>query len=234
MPQPTQPSPVLTNSEIIHMVKQRANFYTILAHLFSKEVDQATYASLLKTDWASVAAIPAMGAGAAKINHYLEQSAPDILTQLAADYAQTFLDGVTITGAYPYESVYTSKDRLLMQEARDLVLEIYRQEELAVIPQHAEPEDHIAFELELMRHYCKKSIAALETHEIALAIQILEKQFFFLENHLLNWTPKFFEDVTRIAQTDFYQGLALLTEAFLNLEKEAIPGLLEELQTPAS
>ncbi len=163
----------------------------MLSHLFSKEIDQATYASLLKTDWASVAAIPTMGAGAAKINLYLEQSAPDLLTQLAADYAQTFLDGVTITGAYPYESVYTSDDRLLMQDARDRVLEIYRQEELAVFPQHAEPEDHIAFELELMQHYCEKSISALKTHENELAVHILEKQVFFLENHLLNWTSRF-------------------------------------------
>ena len=50
------------------------------------------------------------------------------LTDLAVDYVRTFIGhGVdAFSAAYPFESVYTSEKRLLMQEARDEVLAIYR------------------------------------------------------------------------------------------------------------
>ena len=55
---------------------------------------------------------------------YLKRAWDDSVTELAIDYVSTFIGhGVNgYSAAYPYESVYTSERRLLMQEARAEVL----------------------------------------------------------------------------------------------------------------
>ena len=59
---------------------------------------------------------------------YLSQADGTVLTELAVDYVRAFIgsgnDG--FSAAYPYESVYTSPKRLMMQDARDEVLVLYR------------------------------------------------------------------------------------------------------------
>ena len=54
------------------------------------------------------------------------------MTELAIDYVRTFIGhGVNgYSAAYPYESVYTSERRLMMQEARAEVLKTLRENRL--------------------------------------------------------------------------------------------------------
>ena len=71
---------------------------------------------------------------------------------LAVDFLHTFI-GVTQDReqvAFPYESVYTSPEHLLMQDARDEVLAAYRAAKVVLVDEACEPEDHLAFELEFM------------------------------------------------------------------------------------
>ena len=53
----------------------------------------------------------------------------DSVTELAIDFVRTFIGhGVNAySAAYPYESVYTSERRLMMQEARAEVLQTLRE-----------------------------------------------------------------------------------------------------------
>ena len=37
----------------------------------------------------------------------------------------------------------------------------------------------------------------------------------FLDDHLLRWVSRFFEEVDRCAWTDFFRGMAQLTEGFV-------------------
>ena len=59
---------------------------------------------------------------------YLSQADGTVLTELAVDYVRAFIgsgnDG--FSAAYPYESVYTSPKRLMMQDARDEVRAVPR------------------------------------------------------------------------------------------------------------
>lgn len=148
---------------------------------------------------------------------------------LAAEYAGPFLN-VGKRPACPYESVYTSPERLLMQEARDEVLAVYREEGLSRSEALKEPEDHIAIEFEFMAHLCQKAVAAFEQGDRAACLASLEKQRSFLEQHLLVWVPDFCRDVEGAATTDFYRGVAQLTAEFLVEEREALGELTAALQ----
>lgn len=71
------------------------------------------------------------------------------------------------SAAYPFESVHTSPKRLMMQEARDEVLAVYRSEGLDKLPSWKESEDHIALELEFMAVLGDRIVAAAEASDEA-------------------------------------------------------------------
>jgi TorA maturation chaperone TorD len=59
------------------------------------------------------------------------------------------------SAAYPYESVYTSEKRLMMQDARDEVLAIYRSCHLDKAASWKENEDHIAVETRIHANHVR-------------------------------------------------------------------------------
>ena len=59
--------------------------------------------------------------------------------------------------AFPYESVYTSSKKIVMQEAWENVKKIYSQNGFSLEDGSSDIlEDHIAVELEFMAHLCEK------------------------------------------------------------------------------
>lgn len=129
--------------------------------------------------------------------------------------------------AFPFESVYTSEKGLLMQEARDEVLAIYRSEGLegALNNPYNEGEDHLALELLFLCALAQRTQEALEAGDEELAETRLLTQRNFLHDHLMNWALEWTADVPRYTQLPFYPAFAQLLEAFL-LEDAA---LLREL-----
>ncbi len=77
---------------------------------------------------------------------YLSNVWDGTLQELAVDYVRCFIGGGmdAFSAAYPYESVYTSPKRLMMQEARDEVLAIYRSQGFDKAEGWKESEDHVA------------------------------------------------------------------------------------------
>lgn len=103
---------------------------------------------------------------------YLSGIWENTLTELAADYMRTFF-GHGYSGhaaAYPFESVYSSEKRLLMQSARDEVLALYRAAGLSKQESWKEGEDHIALELGVPCKFSptapqKRSVRAIPTQQ---------------------------------------------------------------------
>lgn len=155
----------------------------------------------------------------------LEKAAAD----LAAEFANLFLNAGNHP-VFPYESVYTSPEGLLMQEARDEVLREYRQQGLVGSDKSNEPEDHLAIELEFMLFLGQKTIEALQIDDKEQGIACLQKQKEFLEQHLLAWCPRFCNDLALASESDFYRGIALLTGGFLDSEPETLTWLIEQIR----
>jgi len=148
--------------------------------------------------------------------------------ELAADFAALFL-GLSAHPVAPYESVYTSEEKLLMQDARDAVVREYQSESL--LPSKIQgadsvPEDHISFELEYMAALCQKPCSCSQSDGTCGGAYILKKQLNFLEEHLLKWVPKLCDDVFQRARTSFYQSVAAMTKDFLKEEKEYLEAAL--------
>ena len=154
-----------------------------------------------------------------------------MLTELAVDYVRAVIgsgnDG--FSAAYPYESVYTSERRLLMQEARAEVLATLRENELKR-GNWNEAEDHIALELEFMQRMALRAAEALSDNAEDEAIAYLRTSYDFLENHLMNWVPMLVADMRMHARTLFYQGLGQLTLGSLQEDEAVLRELLDSVE----
>ena len=208
--------------DLIKLIEQRAATYGLLSRLFRVEIDQELLDELHGMRFPASTGNADVDEGYLRLAKYLSNTWENSLTDLAVDYTRVFIGhGVdAYSAAYPFESVYTSEKRLLMQEARDEIVEVYRESGFAVDASWEDPEDHIALELEYMQMMARRARQALEAGEDERALELLDEQRTFLLRHLLSWTPFLANDMERIAQTDLYQGLALLTRGLLAQDRE--------------
>ena len=119
---------VMTAEDLAALCESRSETYSFLARLFREEVDEALLAQLNDTDYPVSSGNGLMDEGYYQIAKYLSNAWVDPLMKLSVDYTRAFLgSGIdTYSAAYPFESVYTSEKRLLVSDARDEVLAIYR------------------------------------------------------------------------------------------------------------
>ncbi|MCJ7569352.1 MAG: molecular chaperone TorD family protein [Anaerolineales bacterium] len=211
-------------AEFNELISERSSMYGFLGRIYRVEADQELLDQMAKMHLSDEVEVPEISEGYRMLRGFLEHLTESTLIDLAVEYAKIFL-GVGLIGdkgAYPYESVYTSPDGLMMQEARDEVLKIYREEGLNKADEFTEPEDHVAFELDFMAYLCDKTIEVLKEGDNDGALGYLKKQMDFLEKHLIPWVPSFCSDVIRMAQGDFYKAIAKITVGYLSMEQDLI------------
>ena len=217
----------MTTEELVELMEERALGYRFLARAFRTAPDAALVDAVLQTASASRAADDPLAP------FYAEAVGADgesLRIDLAADYNQLFL-GMSAHPVAPYESVYTSEEGLMMQDARDDMLRVYRQWGLHVPDDFDLPEDHIALELELMACLADRTRAALEADRgtasetdanAALPVgELIAAQRTFLDEHL-SWIAAFCDDVEARAHTAFYYGIAGLTRQQIEADRETL------------
>lgn len=215
--------------DVADVMRSRAALYGLLARVFRREVDVAFWEELRAMRYPQNDPNPAVNEAFRQVYRYVRHAREDSLDELAIDFARTFLGSGVLNpnAAFPYESVYTSTHALLMQEARDEVLALYRSQGVDKDPTWTDPEDHIALELAFMQVLCERCAEAIEAADDEAARALVCTQHGFLTAHLLEWVPRFCIDVPRYATTDFYRGFSNLTAAFLADDKTLLEDIAE-------
>lgn len=217
--------------DLVELMNTRARSYGMLARLFREEIDPATLRELQQMRFPQATGNTTVDEGYHQLYDYLKRAWDDSVTELAIDYVSTFIGhGVNgYSAAYPYESVYTSERRLLMQEARAEVLATLRENELKRGAWN-EAEDHIALELEFMQRMALRCAEALADNAEDEATAYVRTSYEFLQNHLLNWVPMLVTDMRMHARTLFYQGLGQLTLGTLEEDEAVLRELLDSVE----
>ena len=134
---------------------------------------------------------------------------------VADEYVRLFLwpQGAAL---HPYESYY------LTGRVLDGPLAVLRAD-LASLgidkdPAYAEPEDFLAFELDVMRRLLVRQEEAKNPDDQNAA---LHGQAAFLKRHMLVWGPAAAADLAAAGDAPFYRGVGRLLLGFLELEGEA-------------
>ncbi|MBC8441474.1 MAG: molecular chaperone TorD [Deltaproteobacteria bacterium] len=199
----------------------RGQLFRWLSTLFVRELDQKTldlyHRGAGKDFLKQMAAIPALESDVTALQKVLvreDNMALDALA-LASEYGYLFLGGGGPQSVSPYESVYTSKNGSMFQEAEQQTREILGMQGLGISKEIREPADHIAIQLELFAHLDEMADSVASTDaESASVLKIQAKTF--LENHLLNWVPGFSANCLAQDPDGFYGALARLTVTILN------------------
>ncbi|MBB3170456.1 TorD/DmsD family molecular chaperone [Parvibacter caecicola] len=218
-----------TKAALISITEQRSATYGLLSRLYRVEVDEEFLKEMKGMRFPAATGNSQVDEGYRLIATFLSNTWGNTITDLAIDYVRTFIGhGVdAFSAAYPYESVYTSEKRLMMQDARDEVLAIYRSQGLDKQETWKEAEDHLALELEFMQILANRTVDALKAGDEDAAIELLTTQKNFLEDHLMAWVPMMTSDMRRFAKTDLYRGLASLTDGFMTVDFEFLQDLLQ-------
>ena len=215
----------ITMSDVLH---SRTKTYQFLTRLYAIEVDEELLGRMSKMRFPKSTGNADVDEGYRLMRSFLSNVDANTLTTLAVDYARTFLgSGVSgYSAAYPYESVYTSPKRLMMQEARDELLALYRAAGLEKSDTWKESEDHLAAELEYLAILGTRVCDLYNAGDEDGAITVLVQQRNFLEDHLIAWYPMMAADIEKFAKTDFYRGLGKLTSGFLESDMELLEDIL--------
>lgn len=204
------------------LLKSREAMYRFLSRLYLLEVDEPLLFALKNMEFPKESPDEDMSEGYRLMEEYLSavpeagqdaEAEQEALDDLAVDYARVFLSAGVAQGqaAFPYESVYTSKGHLMMQESRSDFVALYEARGLRPVKDmYRVPEDHLGLLLEYMAILCSEAST--------------EEQADFLEQHLSGWVPVFAQETIKYAGTGFYQGLAKLTRGFLKLEQSLLAG----------
>lgn len=215
-------------AELALLNTQRASTYGFLSRLFREEVDADLLQQMHDMKYRVNTGNKKVDKAHKLIATYLSGIWENTLTELAADYMRTFF-GHGYNGhaaAYPFESVYSSEKRLLMQSARDEVLALYRAAGLEKQESWKEGEDHVALELEYMQILSQRTAEALESGDEKAAKKLLKSQKNFLEDHLGGWVPLLAEQMEHFALTDFYKGVGYMCEGFIETDYELLKDIL--------
>ncbi|MCD8316917.1 MAG: molecular chaperone TorD family protein [Eggerthellaceae bacterium] len=216
--------------ELVEPMEQRAAIYALLSRLFIKEVDDDLF-NALKTEppFEITTGNRGIFQGAELMEEYLESEDASTL-DLAKDYAKSFCGASSTqkTAAYPYESVYTSEDGILMQDARDAVMVWYGKYGVIKNKDFHDCEDHVGLILEFYSYMITQFVNAVKEDDVDRANEILEDQQKFMHEHLINWIPDFAHHVNMRARTDFYQGLGQVLLNYVRQDRTALDNVLQD------
>lgn len=219
--------------ECMEVLAERASFYRLLSSLYYREVDDDLLARLdaLRVDEADLD--EEMAAGYRELLRYLARRGPDARTDLAVDYARAFCAAGTYEGdaACPYESIYTSEEGLVMQEARDEVRALFLAHGVNVSEEVHEPEDHVSFELEFMAVMSERAAQALEAGDVQALAEALHTSGAFAQDHLLNWFDAWGERVDACTEQRFYPAVFKITRSYVRNDRELVAQMEDVLGT---
>jgi putative dimethyl sulfoxide reductase chaperone len=164
--------------------------------------------------------------GVELVKEYFNKFEMDInFEELHWDYTRMFIGPYELP-VHIWESSYLNKDQLLFQEETLIVRRLYLENCFEPIHQGREADDHLGLELDFMYHLSQiVSELANENKEAELK-KMLADQAYFLQEHLLKWTPLFGKKVIQHSNTDFYKGMVKVLNGFLTIDQACIKEIL--------
>lgn len=155
------------------------------------------------------------------------------LEQLKVDFSKLFVGPYKLLAA-PYGSVYLDDERKVMGDSTLDVKSRYREAGLDTAANYKDAPDHITAELEFMHYLIFKEIESFASSDIETAIDFIQKQKSFLEDHLMAWVPEFAKSIIESAVNPFYMNLSKTTAAFLKENYRAVCSILDSVSMQQS
>lgn len=195
-------------ADIKKLHQARSHIYNFLSTLLRDEISQdlfdklrgAEFRQALK-DMVDRCPLADLRGAWQKLLAAVEQAGPQDWPAWRYEYADIFLNAGP-NPAFPYASCYLTRQPLLMGAVLE-VRKFYRQAQVHKSPAYPDLDDHLAVELEFMRHLSDTIAAAGDG--APESVKLLDN---FRRDHLMSWVPEFCAVLDHSAQGSFYKALA--------------------------
>ncbi|MDH4246306.1 MAG: molecular chaperone TorD family protein [Deltaproteobacteria bacterium] len=194
----------------------RLEYYSLFVNLLATEPKASLLSSLKEGGPARIQAAarlhPQLGEGLQFLQDFLRDH--DAKTA-AEEFNQLFCEPYR-NPLNPYESYYLTGQvfRRPLAKVRSFLAEVGLERDPDA---YVEPEDVLAFELEILRWLVEQQLNALGTPDEE---RWLLFQARFLSEHLLVWGPVCAKDLTRVEDAHFYAAVGRMLEGFFALEQD--------------
>lgn len=220
--------------QIVEAMNMRSSIYGLLYTVYVRELTQEQIEAFAKFDYDALSDIdPVIAEGAHELKRYFKRMRSEMREDLAVDYAHMFYAAGSSKHerrAVPYESVYTSPEGLLMQDARDQVYKYMLAEHVEPDPDLHVPEDHVAFIFDFMATLAKRTVDALQADDLSEAARLIEVQHGFHREHIANWIGDLCDSMDSCHRTKFYGGFSKIVRGWSAIDG----GILDELSEEAA
>jgi TorA maturation chaperone TorD len=218
----------IDRNNIKEIIKFRSNIYNFLSRAFIEEVNGnyledlkeiCPYFEKLATETDDEIFIK----GVETLSKYLKEVNfdSDAIDELERLFTILFLNvspNDITTHVHPFESVYLSPSKLVMQDQRDEVMEFYAQYGLGVNESFKEPEDHISAELGFLSALNELIISDFNKDDVTNVLEKLRAHLRFMEVHLLKWIHLMGSDLRKADKNGFYSSLGDITVGFVRID----------------
>jgi len=202
------------------MAMQRTIVYGLLAEVYRREVTPEFLQEMKDPQFLGVL----QNLGIDWEGDLLEKPVEGLLEDLSVEYARLFLGpGKHIS---PHESVHHQRaDGQWGQLWGKSTVEVRKFIEAAGLSYETEYQgipDNISVELEFMQKLIEREAQALAENdeESVLKCRKIEKRF--MEEHLIQWVPRFCDQVAQEAESPFYRDMAVLTKNFIAFDRKEV------------
>lgn len=218
--------------QIQQALEGRAAFYDLIASWYFLPLTEEQIEVLAHMDWDEYETINTdIEQGIQTIKRALMKRNTATRQQLAIDFTSSFAGVSSWQGRYavPYESVFTSEEGLLFQEAYHDVYHLYRQTGVRRAEGYDYPDDHLSFMCEYQRILSMRAIQAIDDGDLERACEILEASRDFLNQHICSWFDDFADLANKLIETNFYRGILQITKGFWEFDYQLLDDAIQEL-----
>ncbi|MCZ4337896.1 molecular chaperone [Shewanella colwelliana] len=198
----------LTEHELIEYQGIARILHNVLFNDPTPELIQKFIEHNVAQSWPEFTGSARESSGRELLSNYLGQWTADKQQALKLDYAQLFY-GPGEPNAVPWGSVYLSERQLLNDKTTLALKAFYQEQGIGFELDTNQPVDHIGLFFAVLDQMLTQWAQTEDSEAIERSCMIL------LQQHLLPWSGRCLELMTEHARTDFYRGIALLTQAYL-------------------
>ncbi|KGE20342.1 TorD/DmsD family molecular chaperone [Paenibacillus wynnii] len=210
-------------------LESRGLIYQLLTDFFGRKPALSLVAQWSRNAQIGVAA--EMTEGGRELKRYLcsqePKELPSICEQENKEYKRLMTEGAMNTFV-PREAAHIGRTK----EFCNVISDVYASAGIVFNKCNGEADDHIAIELEFMAVLHERML--YNSFSVRSAMELLDIQVAFLEEHLLRWTPQFCHKLNAATNSPLYLGLSHMLEEFLPKDLEMLRGWKATLENGAT
>ncbi|MGN7762137.1 MULTISPECIES: TorD/DmsD family molecular chaperone [Paenibacillus] len=210
-------------------LESRGLIYQLLVDFYGRKPSLSLVAQWSRNRQISVAA--EMTEGGRELKRYLCSQEPSALPQICERENREYMRLMNERAA----STIVAREAAELgreEEFCNVLSDVYASAGIVFKKCGGEADDHISIELEFMAVLHERML--YNSFSIRSAMDLLEIQEQFLEEHLLKWTPQFCERLNAATDSPLYLGLSHMLEEFLPQDLQMLRAWKASLESSAS